>query len=611
MRRRILAILTVFFMIASTLLANVSAANNPFSDISASDYYHDAVMWALENGVTSGTTSTTFSPFDTCTRGQVMTFLWRANGEPEPENFNNPFVDVAADKYYYKAILWAVEKGITAGTTATTFSPNSPCTYSQVLTFLWRGNDSPNPKGESELAANYGNSYYVNAVAWADTNGMLARADFDPSAKCPRADIVYYIYLSNNGRAQMNVVSSTEPTALSEYSQFQYSSLISDNSRYLGQRIKVIGTIAGVLISDNTPHLNIYEKGDYQLNYYAKYDPTTLTDIVEYKYEDDVEVYGVIYGTEPYGTDTLPAISIEQIRPLSVSGGIKVNHEYGPFTIYQYYTSESLSDKLYAQYDITSFQVKRIGFSSISSQKNQYYVDCQLNGKCKRDYCRIVIQFLDDSGKTIGETTVGANVTADETFSVSVSVYIDMELIEKSDSIRFVSSTGDLANTPRKETTTSGSSNSSTSGTTKSGTGTSGTTKSGTGTTSGNKSSTGNSSSTQNTPRTLPSRDSISEREQVPCSSCDGLGFCPKCSGAGTIDCPSCVMGKCDKCAGRGTITKRAYDKDLKMTTTVEDDCTRCGGTGDCTKCGGEAELICPTCHGSMECRVCHGSGWV
>lgn len=118
-------------------------SSNPFTDVPADAYYHDAVLWALDKNVTTGTSKTTFSPSATCTRGQVVTFLWRAMGCPEPASTENPFTDVTESDYFYKAVLWAVEKGVTNGTTDTTFGPNGTCTSAHVVTFLWRANGKP------------------------------------------------------------------------------------------------------------------------------------------------------------------------------------------------------------------------------------------------------------------------------------------------------------------------------------------------------------------------------------------------------------------------------------------------------------------------------------
>ena len=109
----------------------------PFTDVPAGSYYETAVLWAVENGITKGTGATTFSPNATCSRGQIVSFLWRALGSPAAGTVN-PFTDVAADSYYADAVLWAAENGITGGTSATTFSPNNDCTRAQIVTFLWR-----------------------------------------------------------------------------------------------------------------------------------------------------------------------------------------------------------------------------------------------------------------------------------------------------------------------------------------------------------------------------------------------------------------------------------------------------------------------------------------
>ena len=112
---------------------------NPFVDIKDGTYFYDAVLWAVENGITVGTgDGTTFSPNADCTRAQIMTFLWRAAGSPEPSATTHSFTDVNMDGYYGNAVLWAVENGITNGTTATTFSPDNNCTRAQIVTFLWR-----------------------------------------------------------------------------------------------------------------------------------------------------------------------------------------------------------------------------------------------------------------------------------------------------------------------------------------------------------------------------------------------------------------------------------------------------------------------------------------
>jgi len=160
-------------------------------------YYHDAVEWALENGVTTGVTATEFRPNAACTRGQVVTFLWRAKGCPEPRTKTNPFRDVSSSSPFYKAILWAYENDITTGKTATSFNPGGTCTSAHVVTFLWRANNKPAASGSSSLANSYDSSaYYTKAVAWADTNGLLSGVGsaFSPGQTSPRANIVTYLY---------------------------------------------------------------------------------------------------------------------------------------------------------------------------------------------------------------------------------------------------------------------------------------------------------------------------------------------------------------------------------------------------------------------------------
>lgn len=166
-----------------------------FVDVPADAYYADAVAWAVKEGITSGTSATTFTPNASCTRAQMVTFLWRANGSPKATGIN-PFTDVNADAYYYDAVLWAAEKGITSGTTATTFSPNATLTRSQTVTFLWRANGSPAVSGGSfgDVAAD---AYYANAVAWAVSEGITSGTggnNFSPDAPCTRAQIVTFMY---------------------------------------------------------------------------------------------------------------------------------------------------------------------------------------------------------------------------------------------------------------------------------------------------------------------------------------------------------------------------------------------------------------------------------
>ena len=169
-----------------------------FLDVFAQDYYYDAIDWALENGITEGKSEKLFAPGNPCTRAQVVTFLWRANGSPMPMNDVNPFEDVAEDAYYRDAVLWALEQGITEGSTPNSFAPNAPCTRGQVATFLWRAEGQPD-FGDNSVAFYDVNprSYYYSAVLWAAENGITtgyADGSFGPNNGCTRGHIVTFLY---------------------------------------------------------------------------------------------------------------------------------------------------------------------------------------------------------------------------------------------------------------------------------------------------------------------------------------------------------------------------------------------------------------------------------
>lgn len=194
----------VFTMPASkvTVFATFKAATHDcpsekFTDVDISQYYHEAVDWAVTNGVTVGTSATNFSPNASCTRAQMVTFLWRAAGSPAPATWVNPFTDVESGAYYYDAVLWAVEKGITVGTSATTFSPDATVTRGQTVTFLYRCAGSPAVSGSNSFVDVDSNAYYANAVQWAVTNEVTygtSTTTFSPENDCTRAQIVTLLY---------------------------------------------------------------------------------------------------------------------------------------------------------------------------------------------------------------------------------------------------------------------------------------------------------------------------------------------------------------------------------------------------------------------------------
>ena len=170
---------------------------NYFVDVPTNAYYYDAVLWAVEQGITQGTDSLHFSPDGICTRAQAVTFLWRAAGSPTPKSNTMPFTDVPAGSYYYDAVLWAVEQGITVGTSETTFSPNLNCTRAQIVTFLWRSEKSPAAGTVNPFTDVKSDAYYADAVLWAvkqDITKGTSATTFSPDNNCTRAQIVTFLW---------------------------------------------------------------------------------------------------------------------------------------------------------------------------------------------------------------------------------------------------------------------------------------------------------------------------------------------------------------------------------------------------------------------------------
>ena len=165
-------------------------------------YYFDPVYWAVDEGITTGTSEKLFSPDDPCTRAQAVTFLWRAAGEPEPASSNNPFVDVADGAYYAKAVQWAVEQGITKGTSETTFRPDQVCTRAQIVTFLWRAAGQPQFTFDGyDFLDVSSDAYYYGAVQWAVQEGITKGTStdlFSPDDPCTRAQIVTFLFRAAN-----------------------------------------------------------------------------------------------------------------------------------------------------------------------------------------------------------------------------------------------------------------------------------------------------------------------------------------------------------------------------------------------------------------------------
>ena len=168
-----------------------------FKDVPANAYYYEAVKWAQEKGITGGIGNGLFGPNDPCTRAQIVTFLWRAAGSPEPETRAMPFTDIPVGSYYYDAVLWAVENDITKGTSDTTFSPNMTCTRAQIVAFLWRSEKSPAAGTANPFADVKSTAYYADAVLWAVKENITrgtTNTTFSPDADCTRAQIVTFLW---------------------------------------------------------------------------------------------------------------------------------------------------------------------------------------------------------------------------------------------------------------------------------------------------------------------------------------------------------------------------------------------------------------------------------
>ena len=179
----------------------MKASGNPqtgvFVDVPEGSYYEEAVNWAVEKGITTGTDATHFSPDGICTRAQAVTFLWRAAGSPAAKSAVMPFTDVKAGSYYYDAVLWAVENGITKGTSETMFSPDATCSRAQIVTFLWRSQKSPAAGTANPFTDVKASAYYADAVLWAvkeDVTKGTTNTTFSPDANCTRAQIVTFIW---------------------------------------------------------------------------------------------------------------------------------------------------------------------------------------------------------------------------------------------------------------------------------------------------------------------------------------------------------------------------------------------------------------------------------
>ena len=176
-------------------------AASVFADVPADAYYAKAVEWAVKKGITNGKSNGLFGSNDPCTRGQIVTFLWRAAGSPQTNSVDNPFTDVKRSDYYYQAVLWAVANNVTNGVSATSFDPNVTVQRDQVVTFLWRASGKPAAKADLAFSDLADGAFYADAVQWAVAHGITtgtSSTTFAPADGCTRAQIVTFLYRSKN-----------------------------------------------------------------------------------------------------------------------------------------------------------------------------------------------------------------------------------------------------------------------------------------------------------------------------------------------------------------------------------------------------------------------------
>lgn len=209
-------------LLLSLLAVPVYAAERKFSDVPANAYYADAVAWAVEREITSGTTATTFSPDSTCTRAQILTFIWRANGSPEPDlekistADHNPFPDLNGTEYYFKAAQWAYTQGMVAG--FMNFDGNAPCSRSLAVTYIWEAAGEPLPAKEAGFTDIIRALHNINAISWAVEAGITSgtsAATFSPDTICTRGQIVTFLYraLKNNSQPSGQTQTQTPPSS--------------------------------------------------------------------------------------------------------------------------------------------------------------------------------------------------------------------------------------------------------------------------------------------------------------------------------------------------------------------------------------------------------------
>lgn len=283
MKKRMMSILLICCMALVLPLSVTAKSSNDekFKDVKANSYYYDAVQWAVKKKIVSGVAPNTFDPDISCTRAQMVTFLWRVVDSPAPRNTFNPFVDVQSDDYYFNAVLWAVERGITAGTSATTFNPNAVVSRGQAVTFLYRAVNSPTVKVDNFFTDVSSDSFYAKAVCWAAERGITTGTGaytFSPNVDCTRAQIVSFLYGSATieNPPQIDILNGyweTNGYRLSSVCVYQFQS----DGTYVGQE--------GMM---TIPFYGEYDYTDNTLTLFSSYDRNKIDDIYYYDFDKQI-----------------------------------------------------------------------------------------------------------------------------------------------------------------------------------------------------------------------------------------------------------------------------------------------------------------------------------
>ncbi len=196
--KRMMSLILTLMMVCSCMVTSVFATPESFRDVASNAYYHEAVLWAVQQGITEGLGENRFGPNNPCTRGQIMTMLWRAAGSPAHKATESAFTDVSEGDYFYDAVMWAVENGVTAGIGGDKFGPSAPCTRAQVMTFLWKVGGSPAPNGTANQFTDVtSHVHYADAVSWALENKVTAGVGdrrFGADETCTRAQVVTFLW---------------------------------------------------------------------------------------------------------------------------------------------------------------------------------------------------------------------------------------------------------------------------------------------------------------------------------------------------------------------------------------------------------------------------------